>query len=59
METKSWSLTPEISYKELYISLISNNETYIHFFPLRILKNVSGKVATGLQTQIFVIYLYI
>lgn len=43
METKSWSLTPEISYKELYISLISNNETYIHFSPSESLKMSQGK----------------
>lgn len=56
MKPKIW--TPEITYKELYICFISNNETLrlFFFFFLRILKNDTGKVAIGSKTQIFVIY---
>lgn len=57
MKPKIW--TPEITYKELDICFISNNETlrlFFFFFFLRILKNDTGKVVIGSKTQTFVIY---
>lgn len=54
MKPNIW--TPEITYKELYICFISNNETLCPFYFLRIPKNATGKVVIGLKTQIFVVY---